>query len=94
VGTIGAARPAAPEREASVGEMSPRLAGSAVATIALAVLLAGCAGAAGPTASPTASAAPATQTSTPTSTPTPTDGPVDPNAPAGQCADDALRVSS
>ncbi|MDF2575773.1 MAG: hypothetical protein K0S05_2685 [Agromyces sp.] len=75
----------------SVANMSTRTVGSAVTTTGLAVLLVGCAGGAGPSPSPTT--APATETSTPTSTPTPTDGPVDPNAPAGQCADDALRVS-
>lgn len=93
MGPIGAAEPGALEREANVGEMTPRLsasAASAATTIALAMLLAGCAGGAGPSASPTA--APATETSTPTATPTSNTGPVDPNAPAGQCADDALEV--
>lgn len=98
MGPIGAAEPGALEREANVGEMTPRLsasaasAASAATTIALAMLLAGCAGGAGPSASPTAAPAPATDTSTPTATPTSNAGPVDPNAPAGQCADDALEV--
>ncbi|WP_448006107.1 DUF4232 domain-containing protein [Agromyces bauzanensis] len=70
--------------------MRRRIAASAVTTIALVVLVAGCAGGATPTTPPTTSS-PATETTTPT--PTPSQGPVDPNAPAGQCADDALQVS-
>lgn len=65
------------------------IAGSALTTTALVLLLAGCTGGTSPTAPPTTSA-PATPTTTPTPTPTPS---VDPNAPAGQCADDALQVT-
>lgn len=71
--------------------MWSRIAGSAATTIALVMLVSGCAGGTTPTTPPTTSA-PATETSRPTSTPTPTAGPVDPNAPADQCADDALEV--
>jgi len=69
--------------------MSRLIAGSALTTTALVLLLTGCSGGATPTSPPTTSA-PATPTQTPTSTPTHS---VDPNAPTGQCADDALQVS-
>jgi hypothetical protein len=63
----------------------------AASSLALALLLSGCAAGGGqPTSSPTtAPSVSPTPTSTPTSTPTPTD----PNAPAGQCADDVLEVA-
>ena len=61
-------------------------------TIALSALLAaGLAGCAGSPAAPT-SAPPTTASPTPTPTPTPTVS-TDPNAPTGQCADDALAVT-
>lgn len=66
------------------------IAGSALTTTAIVLLLAGCAGGASPTSPPPTTSAPATPTTTPTTTPTHS---VDPNAPAGQCADDALEVS-
>ena len=69
--------------------MSRLIAGSALTTTALVLLLTGCTGGATPTTPPTTSA-PATPTSTPTPTSTAS---VDPNAPAGQCADDALKVA-
>ena len=69
--------------------MSRIIAGSALTTTALVLLLTGCTGGTTPTSPPTTSA-PATPTETPTSTPTHS---VDPNAPAGQCADDALQVA-
>ncbi|MDR6906439.1 hypothetical protein J2X63_002125 [Agromyces sp. 3263] len=66
-------------------------AATALAATALAVLLTACAGGGTtPTTPPATSAAP-TQTATPTATPTPPAS-VDPNAPAGQCADAALKV--
>ena len=68
--------------------MSRIIAGSALTT-ALVLLLTGCTGGTTPTSPPTTSP-PATPTETPTSTPTHS---VDPNAPAGQCADDALQVA-
>lgn len=68
---------------------SPVVAVLAVAS--LAAILAGCS----PTPDPTPSTTTTTPTSaTPTSTPTATTTPaVDPDAPAGQCADDALSVA-
>ena len=51
------------------------------------MLLAGCAGGAAPTTSPTPTASPS---ASPTASPPAS---VDPNAPAGQCADDALEVT-
>ena len=62
----------------------------AACVLAAALLMTGCAGGgASPTTSPTT-----TPTATPTESPTPTPtGSVDPNAPAGQCADDALEVT-
>lgn len=57
--------------------------------VAIALLLSACASGGGtPTASPTPS-----PTASPSPTPTQSPQPTDPNAPAGQCADDALRVS-
>ena len=61
------------------------LATTALATTALALLLTGCA------AGGTTPTTPPATTTTPTQTPTPPAS-VDPNAPAGQCADDALKV--
>jgi hypothetical protein len=60
---------------------------AALSATALALILTGCAGG---DATPTTTPAP-TPTTTETPTPTPT-GSVDPNTPAGQCADDALKV--
>jgi hypothetical protein len=63
----------------------------AACVLAAALLMTGCAGGG---ATPTDSPAPTTASPTPTATPTPTpSGSVDPNAPAGQCADSALRVT-
>ena len=66
---------------------------TALATTALAVLLTSCAsGGATPTTPPTTSPTP-TESASPTPGPTPSpSASVDPNAPAGQCADDALKV--
>jgi len=52
------------------------------------VLLTGCASGGGEPTSPTATASASTSP-----TPTQTPQPIDPNAPAGQCADDALEVA-
>lgn len=58
---------------------------------AIALVLAGCAGGGNEPAGPTATSSP---TPSATSSPTPSaSGRVDPNAPAGQCADDALEVT-
>ncbi|WP_448811163.1 DUF4232 domain-containing protein [Agromyces bauzanensis] len=66
------------------------LAGPGLTMTALVVLLTGCTGGTAPS-TPPATSAPASPSATPTTTPT--SGPVDPNAPAGQCADDALQVT-
>jgi hypothetical protein len=60
-----------------------------LATAAVAVLLTGCAGGApAPSPSPSPTASP-----TATPTPTPAAASTDPNAPANQCADDAISVA-
>lgn len=71
--------------------MGGRTIGAACALASL-LLMTGCAGGgATPTSSPTDTTSPSP---TPTASPTPTpSGSVDPNAPAGQCADDVLQVS-
>jgi hypothetical protein len=58
------------------------------AVVVLGLALAGCASGAQPTTSPSPTASP---TESPTPTPSPTQ--TDPNAPTGQCADDALEVT-
>lgn len=70
--------------------MTRSIAGTAVATTAFLLLLTGCTGGTAPSTPPATTPA-ASPTTTPTATGT--SGPVDPNAPAGQCADDALRVT-
>ena len=70
--------------------MGGRTIGAACVLAAALLTMTGCAGGgATPTASPTTTTTPSP---TPTASPTPT-GSVDPNAPAGQCADDALQVT-
>jgi len=60
-----------------------------VPVVAIALLLSACASGGGtPTESPTPS-----PTASPSPTPSPSPQPTDPNAPAGQCADDALQVT-
>ncbi|GAA1961053.1 hypothetical protein GCM10009717_29720 [Agromyces allii] len=62
----------------------------AACSLAVGLLLTGCAGA-GTSPSPSPTASPA---SSPSASPTPTStASVDPNAPAGQCADDVLEVT-
>ncbi|MBM7505873.1 DUF4232 domain-containing protein [Agromyces aurantiacus] len=71
--------------------MGGRHVGGASTTIALALVLTGCAGGGNAPVSPSPTPSPTQSAST---SPTPTaSGQVDPNAPAGQCADDALRVT-
>ena len=65
--------------------------GGAGAAIAIAIVLTACAGGGGTPATPTPTSSP-TPTATTSPTPTPS-GSVDPNAPTGQCADDALKVT-
>lgn len=70
--------------------MGGRHVGGATAVIVVALVLTGCAGGSNGPATPTPTPSP---TASPTASPTPTaSGQVDPNAPAGQCADDALEV--
>lgn len=66
------------------------LIGTVLTMSALALLLTACAGGTAPTASPT-TPPPSSATAMPSPTPSPSAS-VDPNAPAGQCADDALEV--
>ena len=66
---------------------------SALAASALALLLTACTGGGTTPTTPPATPATPTQTATPTAPATPTTpASVDPNAPAGQCADAALKV--